>query len=1152
MKKEDIPNKESFDLASEEVWASYLHVPVGLALISKDLKYIRINQMLADINGFSINEHLGKSIREVIPSLYPNAKKITDEIIKTGKPKKDIEFSGTIKNNSKEIHTWLEDWFPIFDEKRNIWAFNVVVRDITKRKKAEENANKCNIRFKHASLISNTIFAECDLNLKYTWINNPYADFKPESVIGKTDVQIADNSGTRELMNLKKKVIQTQKEHKKEISFPLSEGVHVYEVHARPIYSLNKIIGVSTSSLDITERKKIEEKLKISEEKYRSIIEKSFEGIWQIDDKGTTTYSSERMAKMLGYSVSEMIGKSFLDFMDKQAKEQAIKLFARRKKGIAEVHEFRFKHKSGRDIITRVSTSPIIEKGVFGGSFAYVQDITLEKKAEEELRKSKELAEKYLDIDGIIVTFDTNARITLINTVGCKILGYKKEELIGKNWFKICLPKKEYLPTYEVYKKIISGNLKPFEYHENYIQTKKGEKRYIAWHNTLLRDDNGNIMGTLSSGEDITPMKQSQEALKESEEKYRKVIESNPRGMHFYKLEKDKLIFVDSNKAADDILGIKNSRLYGKTIQEAFPLLVDTLIPNIYRKVILTGKSCSQEVPYHANGINGIFDVLAFKIGKNLMAASFSDITGAKKIENDLKEREQLIRSISNNLKQSLIYRVLRFPNGERKFTFLSESVKKFYGVTSQEAIRDSSLLYSKIHPQDAKKLYLEEEKANKNLSVFKSESRVCCPDGKIRWFSFISFPSKLEKGVIQWDGIQTDITEKKKAEEDLKKAKENVDKIVLEKTSELQKQTSFLNSVVANVPDMIFVKDASDLRFKLFNIAGEQLLGQKKEDLIGKNDYDFFPKKQADFFIKKDKETLAKKEVVDIAQEPIKTPFGERILHTKKIPILNEKGEPAYLLGISEDITAKIQAEDKLKQAYEQLKTLDKLKSEFLAFTSHELKTPLTPLLLQAQMLDEGYFGNINEEQKKSIDLIIKNMKDLNKLIGDLLDIAVIQNKSLKIYPISSSLAPIVNDVFSNMDLFAKQKSITLKSDLDNIPKLFLDTFRIKQVITNLVHNAIKFNKENGKIEVIARVENNFCVVRVIDNGIGISVEDQKKLFKPFTQLEENEKLRYRGTGLGLVISKGIVEAHGGSMGVKSESGKGSTFWFTLPLKTK
>jgi len=161
-----------------------------------------------------------------------------------------------------------------------------------------------------------------------------------------------------------------------------------------------------------------------------------------------------------------------------------------------------------------------------------------------------------------------------------------------------------------------------------------------------------------------------------------------------------------------------------------------------------------------------------------------------------------------------------------------------------------------------------------------------------------------------------------KKAEDALREERNSLEKTVWERTAALSRMNAFLDSILENIPNMIFLKDARELRVVRFNRAGENLLGHSREDVLGKNDYDLFPKEQADFFTEKDRKVLHGKEVVDIPEESIQTRNkGERILHTKKVPILDGNGEPEYLLGISEDITDRKRAEEKLISALDSLR---------------------------------------------------------------------------------------------------------------------------------------------------------------------------------------------------------------------------------------
>lgn len=258
-----------------------------------------------------------------------------------------------------------------------------------------------------------------------------------------------------------------------------------------------------------------------------------------------------------------------------------------------------------------------------------------------------------------------------------------------------------------------------------------------------------------------------------------------------------------------------------------------------------------------------------------------------KHTEIALLESEAHIKSISNNFTNGMIYQVVIKPDGTRKFTYLSDSVKQLYGISPEEGMIDATLIYSKVYEDDIELLIKTENEAIRTVSTFKAEVRIKEPAGKMRWSYLVSTPKMLNDGSICFDGIEFIITDRKQAE------------------NELKLTNNLMNLVVENIPNMIFLKDAKNLRFLQFNKAGEDLLGYSRNDLIGKNDYDFFPKEQADFFTSKDREILNSKDVLDILEEPIQTSNkGIRILHTKKVPILNDNKEAEYLLGISEDIT--------------------------------------------------------------------------------------------------------------------------------------------------------------------------------------------------------------------------------------------------------
>jgi len=230
--------------------------------------------------------------------------------------------------------------------------------------------------------------------------------------------------------------------------------------------------------------------------------------------------------------------------------------------------------------------------------------------------------------------------------------------------------------------------------------------------------------------------------------------------------------------------------------------------------------------------------------------------------------------------------------------------------------------------------------------------------------------------------------------------------------------------------------------------------------------------------------------------------------------------------------------------------KQMDKVKTEFLSITSHELRSPMTPMRAQLQMLQEGYFGKMNDKQKESVDIILRNTTRLDNIIQDFLEISRIEAARLKFTFIKTSLKPYIARLTEEMQAFLPEKKIALSVNIGQLPEIEMDPDRTMQVLRNLMTNAIKFTPDGGKMTVNVEAKNDQIFFSVRDTGIGIAKENQARIFEPFFQEEQTMYRKYSGTGLGLAICRGIVESQGGKIWFESEQGKGTTFFFTIPLE--
>lgn len=363
------------------------------------------------------------------------------------------------------------------------------------------------------------------------------------------------------------------------------------------------------------------------------------------------------------------------------------------------------------------------------------------------------------------------------------------------------------------------------------------------------------------------------------------------------------------------------------------------------------------------------------------------------------------------------------------------------------------------------------------------------------------------------------------------------------------------LVDLMNNIPDVIYFKDKKG-KLILVNQAHAKGLGLKPEQVVGKTDFDFFPKERAKMMARDDRYVIKTgRPIIDKVERATRPDGVDNYVTTTKIPRFDRKGRVIGLIGITRDITRRMQFERvrkekaALQKKLETLEELNKIKSEFISVVSHELRTPLSIVKEAASLVFDGAAGAINEKQKQILGKARENIERLKRIIEDLLDISRIESGRLRLHYSLVNLNDLLKDSADFFRRQAEEKGIDLKYDLAQREiNIFIDAERINQAISNLINNAIKFTEEGGKIKVELRILETKVRIGVIDTGIGIAKQDLAKLFSKFIQVSKILGLDKKGLGLGLSIAKELVEKHGGEIWAESRLGVGSKFYFTLP----
>jgi len=497
-----------------------------------------------------------------------------------------------------------------------------------------------------------------------------------------------------------------------------------------------------------------------------------------------------------------------------------------------------------------------------------------------------------------------------------------------------------------------------------------------------------------------------------------------------------------------------------------------------------------------------------------------------KASETERKRAEALYRTLINRAPTAV------YIAQEGKIVFVNPQYQKYTGFTRNELLSMNPLAL--VYPDDRQQVRENAVAMLKGNRFAPYEFRTITKSGEIIW-SAGTIASVYYNGKRAALGNFVDITDRKKFEDALRQSEE------------------MYRSLFQEANDAIFLVEEDTGYILNANREAERLMGRSSKQIIGMHQTQLHPPEKAAFYEDAFKDFVKKGHINDLEAKVIRNDgtIVPVIISASVLQLHDRK----LIQAIFRDITERKRMEKRLRELYEQEKELRQeleaemqRRIEFTRVLVHELKTPLTPVLASSELL-------VTQLEEEPLLTLAKNINrgasNLNNRIDELLDLARGEMGMLQLRSESVDMLQLLHGMVNDMTLVASRQGQSLLSELPpSLPSAWADEGRLRQVVLNLLSNALKFTPEGGKITLRAKQKDSALIVEVQDTGPGIAKEDQKRLFEPYHRLEGGDREHLSGLGLGLALCKTLIELHGGDIWVESGVGEGSTFGFSIPLE--
>ena len=726
--------------------------------------------------------------------------------------------------------------------------------------------------------------------------------------------------------------------------------------------------------------------------------------------------------------------------------------------------------------------------------------------------------------DGIIIT-DRSGRIEYVNPAFTALTGYSPEEVLGQNPRLLKSGHNSAALYEELWSTILSGMV----WHGEVINRRKDGSLYDEEMRIApVRDSAGAASGYIAIKHDVT----EQRAAQNAQAFLAAIVEGSEDAIMATTLEG---LIRTWNRGAKTLFGYSTEEVIGKHVSMLMaPEKLNDLTYFMGQQTRGITVSQFESLCLRKDGSRIHVSVTGSPIKNTAgevvaMSAVLRDTSERWKSEQRRRESEERFRTMADGCPTPIWV-----TDTEGGIQFTNRTFREFCGVSHEPAEGQNwELLF---HPDDLPKFVRETNRAVRTHTGFKAEAHVQRADGEWRWIIAHAEPRFSPNGeFLGCAGLSTDITERKQAEQALKDSEEK------------------FRQLAENVREVFWMINSAGTELLYVSPAYEQIWGRSRASLYGS------PMEWLDAVHADDRERAHKKfmkrlrgQCIDFEYR-IKTPDGqEKWIRDRAFPIRDGAGQVIRVAGIAEEITDQKRYESELLSAKQQAEAANAAKSEFLANMSHEIRTPMNGVIGMTELLLDT---DLNAEQRRYAETVRASGESLMEIINDILDFSKIEAKKLELEMADFDLQNLLDNLTSALGTQAQGKGIELLSIVDpSIPAMLRgDAGRLRQILTNLVGNAIKFTEE-GEVVIRAMLEQgeeSDCLLRfsVRDTGMGIPEDKIGILFDKFSQVDTSTTRRFGGTGLGLAIAKQLVEMMGGVIGVASEEGNGSEFCFTVRL---